>query len=195
MKTLHKLVRRDLPAKAARVLVRYGDVYIAEVIVASTPLSPLVNAALRVVSLGQWEDATGRKELHHLFMFLKLVNGIVLRVEKNAVINIQVVASKDIPKGGYTHTLPRPVTVTQFLRNAERRMGKERFYTYDAFHNNCQSFILALLQANQIHVSDQELAYIWENMPSVKDKLPSVTPKVIDTVTTTAAVADRLLPD
>ena len=47
--------------------------------------------------------------------------------------------------------VPTNLTVNQLLENIEKRMGRQKFFSYSAYDNNCQHFILNVLQANGIN--------------------------------------------
>jgi len=69
-------------------------------------------------------------------------------------------------------TVDRPLTLSELFKNTIDNVGAYRFYIYSAFKNNCQTFVMDILQSNKLGNTElykyilQDAAYILENNPS-----------------------------
>jgi len=146
--------RNDYPPKVRAILEKNGDKIITGVSVNRTPLGKPLMTALQVASgntFSQKLSNTPYDKLFHLFACVDLGGSSVL-IEKNEVINAESSCKK--PAGTESKTIsdsdiPRGLTLNQALNKTKERMGG-KFFTYSAKDNNCQDFIVAFLQANNI---------------------------------------------
>jgi len=74
------------------------------------------------------------------------------------------------------------------LMRTRERQG-DRFFLYDAFTNNCQDFIVDLLQANGV-ANAQNVAFVKQPLEGVVKDLPGYTSKLARFATDAAAIAD-----
>jgi hypothetical protein len=148
-----KAPRLDLSPKVRQLLQDYGDRPIVRMFVRRDPIESAINTALNFISLGSW-NVLKQKYGYDTFFHLQLE--VVVRVsdsddtnarftlEKNEVINVAPAK----PSTNKTEMVEVPMseghTMNSLLSNAKQTMG-EKFYYYDAFHNNCQDFVGALL--------------------------------------------------
>lgn len=140
-----------LPPNARNILHQYGDAKITEISVCRNPVGSLLTGALNAVSLGAFKKAFSKKpydQLYHLYLWIK-VEGTNITLEKNEVITMDIDAS--IRNGSDTMkvSLPtdRTLTLNEMMANTEAMM-KQKFLTYSAKDNNCQDFVMAVLQSN-----------------------------------------------
>jgi len=86
--------------------------------------------------------------LFHLFIQLETNKGKIL-IEKNAQINVDI--NSDISGAQYmpVDNIPQGLTFGNLVLNTSNKMG-DKFIPYSAKDNNCQNFIMNLLQANNM---------------------------------------------
>ena len=183
------LGRNDYPPKVRNILKKYGSEVIVSYKLKRTPVSKLLTTALSAVSMGEFGDRLKNSEydeLFHLFLELTTANGKRISVEKNAVINMDVSPStrpneevEDI-----VSNIPPGLTINDLMNNTNKRMGSS-FFNYSAKSNNCQDFIINILNANNIgDESDREFVkqdtdHLFKNLPYLR--------KISNTVTTLGA--------
>ena len=110
-------------------------------------------------------------------------------MEKNEVINIaQFRAFKERDETMVLHNIPR-ITINQLLENARKRMGENDFWGYQAGGNNCQVFILNLLEASHINQGKQ---FIMQDTRSIFENYPDLR-KATNTITDIASRGNVLL--
>jgi hypothetical protein len=138
-----------LPPNARDILHQYGDKPITDIVVCRNPVGSLLTGALNAVSLGAFKKEFSKKpydQLYHLYLWIK-VEGQNITLEKNEVITMDIDAS--IREGSDTMKvdIPTGLTLNGLMVNTEARM-KQKFLKYSAKDNNCQDFVLAVLQSN-----------------------------------------------
>jgi hypothetical protein len=157
-------VRTGMPPTAQATLDQYALWTITGLVVRRDPVQKVLNSIMNLVSLGAWNRARnqyGFDDVFHLGLLIDLEapdHSARARVlaEKNAVINL----GTPKPTTDRTQELrippPQPpVTLGDFWAKAAAAKG-ESFYLYDAFHNNCQDFVLGLLHANGASTDEAE---------------------------------------
>jgi hypothetical protein len=98
-------------------------------------------------------------------------------LEKNEIINMGIHPHVQGAEYLRIRNVPHR-TVTDLISNTERMMGG-KFIPYSAYNNNCQDFILAVLQSNGIHEGfdfvKQDTKSIFENHPNLRKFANTVT--------------------
>ena len=149
VKTIAKGGRDDYPPSVRRLLAANGNKKIVSAIINRKPVDKKLSGLLNVLSLGQFKkniDSEPYDDLFHLSISLRTEDGNNILTEKIEVINL----AKKTRKGG--ENLPvTPFaggkTLNEIMENTKKRMG-DKFFGYSARNNNCQDFIMALLQSN-----------------------------------------------
>lgn len=148
-----KAPRLDLPPPVRRLLEAYGNRPIVRMFVRRDPIESAINTALNVISMGSWNSL---KQKYGYDTFYHLQLEVIVRVSDTDDTNARFVLQKneviDVspakPRTDKTEMVEVPMagghTMNSLLSNAKQTMG-EKFYYYDAFHNNCQDFVGALL--------------------------------------------------
>ena len=141
------------PPELQKLKDELGNQNISEIEIRRTPVPELISQAMNIVSLGSFKKKFSRlpyDKLFHLFMVVKTDNGSQFLLEKNARIH----TTRDVPNLPNTTTMkvlniPADLTVTNLIDNTQNQMGAN-FLPYNPVSNNCQNFILAVLQANKL---------------------------------------------
>jgi len=185
--------RNDYPPKVRGIIQKYGNQEIKSIVIRRNPLQSIMNFALNAVSLGGWNKNMEDKPydtLFHLSIVLTLNNNVRVVIEKNEVINMDTVI-KVAPKTE-TEDIPdiQPgLTLNTLLNNAKNRMGS-KYFTYSAKDNNCQDFILAVLQANNIG-NQEDYSFIKQDTKSLFEGLSTLR-KVSNSITDLGAKVNEI---
>ena len=186
--------RLDYPPKVRNILSKVGGDIIASIEIGRTPVPSLLTNALNILSFGEFQKRFGSTpydKLYHLFMVIRTTKGERVVFEKNEVINsalrFKIPPNTELKK---MDGIPQNLSINDFLLKGLQRQGKEKFFTYSASHNNCQDFIVNLLQANNI--GGNVISFIKQNTKELFEGLPRLR-KIANTVTDVAAVADRVI--
>jgi hypothetical protein len=180
----------DYAPNVKKILSQYGPQIIKALTLKRTPVDKVLTGALNIFSLGKFGERFEKSfdELFHLFLEIELQSGTRLLLEKNARINMELnpVTRPNTEIKAVTN-IPQELSVYQLLENAKRRMGSQ-FYSYDAVNNNCQDFLLNVLQSSGI--GDQsDYAFIKQDTAKLFKGLP-ILKKVAHTATELGERAD-----
>lgn len=166
----------DYAPNVKKILSQYGPQIIKALTLKRTPVDKVLTGALNIFSLGKFGERFEKSfdELFHLFLEIELQSGTRLLLEKNARINMELnpIARPNTEIKSISN-IPQELSVYQLLENAKRRMGSQ-FYSYDAVNNNCQDFLLNILQSSGIgDQSDytfikQDTAKLFKGLPVLR---------------------------
>jgi hypothetical protein len=187
-------IEKDYRVATKTVLGNYGQQPIASMMAVRTPIMSVVDKALNVISLGAWNKYKV-DDLFHLGLLVTLQDGTVLVVEKLEKINIAKASKGYVKKNSETMPIDmqkKRITLFDLMNNARRRFGESRYFSYDGFKNNCQDFLMMLLNASNLETADNK-AFIKQPLEQLIKKLPSYVPKVAKVVTDVANKATEVL--
>jgi len=192
--------RNDFSPSVRGLLGFIGDKPVVQMFVRRDPIQSALNTALNFISLGKWNEVRNK---YGFDKFFHLRLEVILRVsdspvilakytlEKNEVINIQ----KAFPIESQTEIMPvemkGEITVNQLLEGAKKIQG-DTFHRYDAFHNNCQDFVGAMLQSNGL-LTPEVAEFIKQDIRQAISELPSWTGKIARGLTDAGALANVAL--
>lgn len=185
--------RNDYPPKVRDILKAVGDLPILSMIVDRTPVPSLLTGALNAVSLGKFGERFNQlpyDKLFHLRLDITLQGGKRVKLEKNEVINMDYNPRKE--KGSEQMPVLRfnnYMTINKMLEGAQRIQGR-KFFTYSAYNNNCQDFIVACL--NGAGVTDSNIySFVKQDTKSLF-KGDSFLRKVANTTTDLGAKVNEI---
>ena len=174
-----------------------GDSKIDRMVVVRTPVQAYVGLLMQIVSFGEYENVISGSDYDTMFHLSILINGRYV-LEKNEVIVLRDGESPKnvIEKGSETMAvrIPAttiPLTFTSLLENTKQGMGPHKFTNYCAKTNNCQDFILAVLESNGL-ANPLLISFLKQNSEEIFNKLPIHTTTVARALTDAAAVGDKL---
>ena len=141
-------MKQNIPPNVVKALEQIGEKRITSGRVGRTPVQAIVQGALRTIANVPYDN------LFHLF-FEFTVDGEKWIIEK--IERITLVKEDRSQKQGaeFTPSFPVNKTVKELFTNTQNFMG-DRFLPYQSNSNNCQVFIMGVLQGNGL--SNQELA-------------------------------------
>eukprot|EP00581_Thalassiosira_minuscula_P012280 CAMPEP_0183718128 /NCGR_PEP_ID=MMETSP0737-20130205/11469_1 /TAXON_ID=385413 /ORGANISM="Thalassiosira miniscula, Strain CCMP1093" /LENGTH=330 /DNA_ID=CAMNT_0025947625 /DNA_START=43 /DNA_END=1035 /DNA_ORIENTATION=- len=171
---------------------------IERMVVVRTPVQSYVGKLMQVVSLGKYNDVLSESSYDQMFHLSLLINGRYV-LQKNEVISLSdsggpshigkesgVMAVKIPPSGALKYTV--------LLDRTKKHMGPSDFTNYCAKTNNCQDFILAILESNGL-AYPHLLSFIKQDSKTIFDQLPSHTKVVARALTDVAAVGNKVVED
>lgn len=178
---------------------------IERMVVVRTPVEAYVGKLMHIVSLGKYRDVISESYYDKMFHLSLLINGRYV-LQKNEVISLtdRGGPSKSVGKGSEVMRVkippPReeddatPLTFTLLLDRTKQYMGPHAFSDYCAKTNNCQDFILAVLQSNGL-AYPHLISFIKQDSEIIFNQLPIHTTPVARALTNMAAVGDKLIED
>jgi hypothetical protein len=132
------------------LISKYKDYKIVHILGAKQPIESSVQWLANIISSGKYEQAKsklGYDNFFHVYLILRLEDGTKLKLEKNEVINIEVITGLQKNTGSY-NIGDTNIRLGDFLSRGQQLMGPDKYFDYDPFNNNCQIYLLSLLKAN-----------------------------------------------
>ncbi len=149
---IHK--RDGYPPNPRQLLEQHGDATITGMSITRAPIASAIPGILNALSLGTFAKRFSRlpyDKLFHLKIDFSLDDGTKISVEKNEVITMtKNYNNSDKTEYRVVSNIPEGITLGKLLDNAENHMGKYKYFQYNPSNNNCQDFIMAILNSNDI---------------------------------------------
>ena len=147
-KTTKALVygRENISPNVDKFMRDHGDEPILEMIISRNVVSSLLTGSMKLLS-SQFREKSASNKLYHLKLLIRTTHSNI-SLEKNEVITISPYQMNYQAENLYVH-FPPGITINILLQNTRNEMGNS-FLTYNARDNNCQNFVLSLLQANKL---------------------------------------------
>lgn len=188
-------VRNAYPPKVRDMLFKYGEGNVSRLMLRREPIQSFINKALNALTAGKWDrlrEKYAYDKLFHLGLIatIEMPNGDTaqLLVEKNEVINVSESFSAN-PKTQYLEVpVSSGITFRELMNNGQRVAG-DKWFVYDAFNANCQMFIMAILDGNNL-TTPAAKAFVLQPLEELVKELPASTSKIARTLTDVAGLAN-----
>ena len=154
-KTTKALVygRENISPNVDNFMSNHGDEPILEMIISRNVVSSVLVGSMKLIST-QFREMAGSDKLYHLKLLIRSTHSNI-SLEKNEVITISPYQMNYKAENMYVH-FPPGITINILLQNTKNKMGNS-FLTYSARDNNCQNFVLSLLESNGLSNSQNVL--------------------------------------
>jgi len=195
-KFIEKVINPDafMPPSVKDIMNNHGQEIITSITLRRNPVSKLIIGAMNAVSLGSFQKKLDQQPYDKLFHLAMLVqtNNTKFLLEKIERVNI----SKSIgnPEGLETLAVPlnnKEINVFDLINNTLKQMGKNKFLDYDPVSNNCQVFLMNVLDANGL-LNESNKDWVKQNT-EVLFKGNKVLAKISKKLTDIGASANVLL--
>ena len=182
-------VRDDYQPYVRKLLDEIKGNKIIKLVVIREPIKEAVNMLVNVITVNkvnEFKKDVGVDDLFHLYMIATLDNGKLIRIEKNAEIDIKEVNS--IPNVNQLNMLNIVITsnlsVNELLNNTRQKIGDRLFFDYDGIKNNCQDFLFNLLYMNGFEASNPTMkSFIKQDLVKLSKNLSQTSKKIMNTLT------------
>ena len=147
-KTANALVlgRRGISPNVDKFQKDHGDEPILEMIISRNVVSSILTGSMKLIST-QFRERAGSDKLYHLKLLIRTTHSNI-SLEKNEVITISPYKMNYNAENLYVH-FPPGISINILLQNTRSKMGNS-FLSYSARDNNCQNFVLSLLESNRL---------------------------------------------
>lgn len=181
------------PISMRNAIKKHGSEKISEIRVCRQPVMSIATKLANIATLGELNKKVkdlGYDNVFHLFLKIRLSNGLSYRVEKNQRVTVTRTSSSCKESLMPLNFNPN-LTFAEFLNNTLKHMGNSFFvYTVDKF--NCQHFVLKALEANRIKVSSKQKYWIKQDVTSIMKHHPILN-KIVNGLAHLAKQGDILL--
>jgi len=153
-----------LPPSLKEVLTKHGLENIRKLTLRRNPVSSLITEAMNVVSGGTFSENMKNQpydKLFHLGLVVSTDN-VSFVLEKIERVNVSYSISKPQGLEELSISVPADLTVEMLINKTKDRMGKTKFLDYDGFNNNCQDFMMNILQANGLS-NDENIKFVKQD--------------------------------
>jgi hypothetical protein len=164
---------KKFTSKVNKILKQYGNTQIQSITIYRYPINSMIQKALEIAS---WSTIQYDK-LFHLGM---VFNGNIL-LEKNSVVNMAINPKFPPDTETMSINIDSNLTINDFIQNGLNRMQPDKFFSYSSYDNNCQYFVLNLLNANGIDNDDitnfvkQDTESIFSSNPTLRKLANNIT--------------------
>lgn len=156
---------------------------IKQIRICRNPIKTFIQNGLNILTFGNLINNLKDRNydyLYHLYLVLTLDNGVEITIEKNERVNI-IDGALPIKYGGVCSGIINVnISLKDFFKNTEKNHLDNGMYRYSAFKNNCQDFLIKLLNSNGINDYNDFI------LQKVDDLAPEWLKKVSNVITDTA---------
>ncbi len=161
-------------------LQQYENATINSIQLRKRPVESFYEKMLSLGSFGKWDEVKKNAnfdEVYHISMVLGFVYESAqhyVLVERGEVITVHRHFTNGPTYAYYNVSLPsQPLTIQSFFTNGNQYAG-DAFYSYHIFENNCQHFINALMEGNQLQTPESK-AFIDQHTHILEPLMPKHT--------------------
>ena len=183
--------------KITKILDKYGNQKIRSIYIGRRPINSLVEKAFNIISLGKWSklrDQYYYDKLFHLFLIIQLDDDTIISFEKNSIVTATEDDVRCSTKDTECVKLDYPtdsITLDDLVRKPLERIGKEKYFIYDPFKQNCQIFIRAVLETFGLYSKKAE-EFIYQDITDIVKELPWYVKYVAKGVTDLDATVSKV---
>ena len=166
--SINKIInfKENVPQNVKNALSKIGNNKITSARVGRTPVQSIIQGALKTVANVPYDD------LFHLFIELTLDNGQKWVLEKIERINL-VKEDRSKKQGAeFTSSFSVNKTVNELFQSTKNRMG-DKFLPYQSASNNCQYFIMGVLDGNGLNNSERT-SFVKQDTKAIFEKNPAL---------------------
>jgi hypothetical protein len=188
--TLSKRKSGLFPPAVRKFLEKDGDTPITSAEIIRTPLTGFLVKAFNMASHNELKHALEINGYDKAFHLAIVLNGNRM-LDKQEVIKISPPKiRKDTEK--ISISVPSGITFQSLLEKTKEYMGNSDFSNYNAKTNNCQDFIMAVLNSNGMN-SPTVTEFVKQDAVKIFEGLPKYMESIAKVATDIGAVANKLI--
>jgi hypothetical protein len=181
---------KQFPKSARDFLTKYKDAKISNFVIRKNPIQSGVEKVLNFISQGKYNEIKedyAYDTMYHLRLDFE-IDGRIYMTEKTANIQFRNGMTTEEDEV-YKINSDKVIPLLTAVENTFKKMGSN-FFSYDAFTNNCQNYIMNFLSANGLLTEDAK-NFIYQPVDDMVKKLPSYVKKFASGVTKLGSVVDK----
>jgi hypothetical protein len=183
--------------KIKNILKKYGNQKIRSIYIGRRPINSMVEKAFNIISLGKWSKLREQyyyDKLFHLFLIIQMDDDTVISFEKNSIVTMTEDDERCSMKDTECVKIEYPtdsLTLDEFVRKPLERIGKDKFFVYQPFDQNCQIFIRAVLETFGLY-SKKVADFVYQDISEIVERLPFYVKYVAKAVTDLDATKSKI---
>ena len=181
---------KQFPKSARDFLTKYKDAKISNFVIRKNPIQSGVEKVLNFISQSKYNEIKedyAYDTMYHLRLDFE-IDGRIYMTEKTANIQFRNGMTTEEDEV-YKINSDKAIPLLTAVENTYKKMGSN-FFSYDAFTNNCQNYIMNFLSANGLLTGDAK-NFIYQPIDDMVKKLPSYVKKFASGVTKIGSVVDK----
>jgi len=174
-----------LPKSFRKFLDRHGDELLDSFEIYRVPIDHLTTGILNLLTAGDWENIKKRAGQDQLFHTYAIINGKYLYEKTQVPVLKETTISREGAES--TRTPVTRISIRDFIGNAMNKMG-DHYFSYNAFTNNCQDFLLMSLEASRM-VGANTRMFLKQDTEKLIKETPSLSKYLAEKVVDIANIA------
>lgn len=172
-------------AAAAKFLVEHGNEQITSLVLRRAPVDWKLNAALNAITMGTWDGSRHRYGYDDIMHVSLIINGryVTQRLSRVSI----TMKEPDYPRSEFMQVdglgQGRTFTIQSLLDTTEKYVGRDVFFKYDTWTNNCQDYLLNILEANDLGKSPFVRGFLKQDVSDVLKEQPDYLQTVTGVLT------------
>ena len=179
---LDPLINKNFSNKVKQMLKIYGDMPIVKLDVIKNVVNPAITSTLNLLANKNFD------KLYHLGLIVYFPNrkSVILEKQSSIVISDNYTLKNRELKNV---SIPQGLTLNTLIKTVYDKVGSKLFL-YSGYNNNCQNFVINILQTNNL-LNDEELrSYIKQDTDEIFKN--SNVRRAVNTITDIGGVYDNL---
>ena len=182
-------ILEQFPKNARIFIEKYGDSMISNFVIRKNPIQSGVEKVLNYISQGKYNEIKDRyayDTMYHLRLDFT-IEGRNYMTEKTA--NVQFRNAITNENDEVYKLANKEIKLLDFVMNTIKSM-KSNYFSYDAFKNNCQNYIMNSLESNGLLTSEAR-NFIYQPVDDMVKELPGYVKKFANLATKAGSYVDK----
>ena len=177
----------SLDARAQEFLRQHGAEQVTSITIRRAPVASTVHALLNSITVGTWGATRGKYGYDDIFHLAMIVNG-KYAIQRLGRVSLAM-KDADLPGAEFLPiTVQHTITIADLVMKTLERIGKDKFFKYDSFYNNCQHFLMFILETFGF-ASEKARDFILQPTEDLLKEQPGWTQTVANTLTNLGAIS------
>ena len=167
------------PVQAKKLLDQVGNEQINKIVIFRKPLGNILTKTLNKLTKGALDDFLKTAPYDKFFHLGVIINDKYLMDKQDSFTFKRVNAQRFLRAKGMETSMPTinydGLTINSLVEKTKDKMGENRFFGYEPLNNNCQDFIIALLDSINAQFDrdfvKQKVEELAKTVPSWKQKI------------------------
>ena len=192
-------VWNQLPSATQKFIEKYGNWKIHTSMVTRKPVNKLTEYVTNLLSEGKLKEfkaTAGYDEYYHLGSILFLMDPKTNQIKSLQYEKLDRPTLREVPANQEFESkilvAHRPITLAEAVKKHVEHMGASKYYTYNAFSENCQNFLIGFYKA--LGESTPTLdSFILQPLDELLKTLPEYSKSLANIITNLGATTNNWL--
>jgi hypothetical protein len=169
----------DMSNNSKKIFEKYKDNKIEKIEIVREPINNKIISFINFITNNKLKLSQEKADidtLFHLYMILYLDNNKSIVLEKNEKVTLDDKYKKEANNENMIFNVEKNISLDELFNNTLKKMGDFKFYQYNSLENNCQDFLLNILEANNLDTKEL-ISFVKQNIEKLIQNLPSYSSK------------------